>query len=236
MLKNFITRKVYDPIIISCRQRSSSDPILGLLKSMLKGVRATQEFALLERGASRCWDLNGDNKNVFIGGLGPLRLEESRTTHAARLIDFDNEAIDKLHIEMKQCPTLLAAKLITTFPKYALSRDRLRVIKLSTKNYKDPSRGLLDCLIACDAICTVIRNNDDFAYYSGDVFKSESNDSFISTFLRTDNKELHASIKFIDGYMDINNLTENDVGLIYTDTDMTMNKIKSRLEKDSSRF
>lgn len=63
-------------------------------------------------------------------------------SHISFAITF--QAVNKLHIEMKPCPTLLAAKLIGTFPKFSLTRDELRVIKLSYKNYTDQDRGRLD--------------------------------------------------------------------------------------------
>lgn len=51
---------------------------------------------------------------------------------------------DKLHIEILECPKLLATKLMSTFPKLDFQKDTLRIIKLSYHKYADQNKGKRD--------------------------------------------------------------------------------------------
>lgn len=115
MFKKLVTHKVFVPTINVCRQ-TSSDQFISLIQSMIKNNEYKgMDFRFflifnflvdlcfflrykiggnqpgpLERGSSRCWDLGlSDNKNVFIGGLGPVTLKE-KMRDVSELIDFDN--------------------------------------------------------------------------------------------------------------------------------------------------
>lgn len=86
-------------------------------------------------------------------------------------------------------------------------------------------------MLAGKEICDIIRDGDDFAMYSGNVYKTNSDDTEYFSYYKTDNKELHASFKIINGYVVINSLNENEVGHIYTDTNMTLDTLNHRLRQ-----
>lgn len=54
------------------------------------------------------------------------------------------QKFDKLHIEMLDCPKLLATKVMKSFPKLSIQTDTLRIIKLSYHNYQDQNKGKID--------------------------------------------------------------------------------------------
>lgn len=54
------------------------------------------------------------------------------------------QEFNKLHIELLDCPNLLATMLMSTFPKCGLRRDTLRIMKLSYHKYDDQNKGQLD--------------------------------------------------------------------------------------------
>lgn len=64
---------------------------------------------------------------------------------------FHSQKFDKLHIEMLDCPKLLATKLLRAFPRYSVQAESLRIIKLSYHKYRDQNKGKLDVSFeSCD--------------------------------------------------------------------------------------
>lgn len=73
----------------------------------------------------------------------------------------------------------------------------------------------------------------DFGFYSGAAIQNANNGILFHNnhFMRTTNTELHAMVKSSDGYLHINNLTENDVGVVYTDCDIDLDGLRKWMEQ-----
>lgn len=81
-------------------------------------------------------------------------LEMKSTTNKQNLMlmldIFHFQEYNKLHLELIDCPKLLATKLISTFPRLDLRKETLRIIKLSYHNYDDQNKGQLDVSLTLD--------------------------------------------------------------------------------------
>lgn len=81
------------------------------------------------------------------------------------------------------------------------------------------SSRLVQCLIAANLICKRLYEEGDFGLYSGAITQN-SNDELLfynRGIPMTTDSEIHSTIRLINGYLHINKLGENDVGIVYTD-------------------
>lgn len=75
------------------------------------------------------------------------------------------------------------------------------------------------CLIAANLLCKRLYEEGDFGFYSG-AFTQNANDEllFYNRGVPVEiNGEIHSTVRLINGYLHINQLGENDVGIVYTD-------------------
>lgn len=75
------------------------------------------------------------------------------------------------------------------------------------------------CLIAANLICKRLYDEGDLGIYSG-AFTENSNDKlwFYNHAVPDEvDGEIHSTFRLINGYVHINQLGENDVGVVYTD-------------------
>lgn len=135
---------------------------------------------------------------------------------------------------------------MTAFPGMSIQRDNLRIIKLSYQKYADQAKGRhdvstepfilnlqnilakffvffssLQCIMVANYLCEKLNGEGEFGFYSGAAIKNANNELYFhrSDNLNTQNNEIHVSIDSKNGYMNINNLTDNEVGIVYTDCD-----------------
>ncbi|XP_055314844.1 uncharacterized protein LOC129575366 [Sitodiplosis mosellana] len=240
MLRRLISHRICTPITIECR-RISYDPsaivsMMGNMFKMGKTPEVSEELHAIQTGASRVWDLgNPKSKYVCIGGMGPINLGDN--VKVSQLIDFKNTEFNKLHIELLDCPTLLATKLISTFPNLKLRKENLRIIKLSYHKYNDQNKGQLDCLIVANHLCKKLNEEGDFGFYSGAAIKNATNGIFFynNKFFKTNNNEIHATVNSKKGYLHIDNLAADDVGIVYTDGDFDLKQLRIWIESIEPR-
>lgn len=79
--------------------------------------------------------------------------------------------------------------------------------------------SLFQSLIVANHICQKLNDEGEFGFYSGAAIKNANNEILFHNhkMLKTHNNEIHATFDSTNGYVHINNLAENDVGIVYTD-------------------
>lgn len=79
----------------------------------------------------------------------------------------------------------------------------------------------IQCLVVANHICKKLNDDGEFGFYSGAAIKNANNEILFHNhkFCRTNNQEIHATVNSKNGYLHINNLEDNDVGVVYTDCD-----------------
>lgn len=90
------------------------------------------------------------------------------------------------------------------------------------------------CLIVTNHICALLNEGGDFGFYSGSATKNANNELLFHNhkFMKTTNDEIHATVtKHHSGLININNLTPNDVGVIYTDSEFSMSELRRWIEE-----
>lgn len=77
-----------------------------------------------------------------------------------------------------------------------------------------------------------MNDEGEFGFYSGAAIKNANNEIFFHNhkFLRTNNNEIHATVNRANGYLNINNLAENDVGVVYTDCNFDVAELRKWIE------
>lgn len=158
---------------------------------------------------------------------------------------------------------MLADRILQTFPGRNIKRENLRIIKLSYNRYIDQSKGQLDvrtthserlclhrhsnlpyfflfqCLIAANHICKLIQEDGDFGFYSGAAAKDAQNGIFFHVHRSFTNLEhqhttdLHVSLDSKNGCINIDHLSANDVGVIYTDCVFDIKSVQDLMQRDN---
>lgn len=88
------------------------------------------------------------------------------------------------------------------------------------------------CLIAANYICQKLNDEGNFGFYSGAAIENANNQLLFHNhkFLKTNNNEIHATVCHKDGYLHINNLTPNDVGVVYFDCKWNLHELRKWME------
>lgn len=90
--------------------------------------------------------------------------------------------------------------------------------------------SFIQCIIAANVICKRMFDDGDFGFYSGAATQN-SNDELLfhkCRMLRTNDNEIHSTVRWINGYLHIHKLDENESGIIYTDSPAdTMQKFRN---------
>lgn len=90
----------------------------------------------------------------------------------------------------------------------------------------------MQCVIAANHICKKLNDEGDFGFYSGAAIRNANNEILFHNhkFLNTNNNEIHATVISKHGYMHINNLAADDVGIVYTDCDFDIIELRKWIE------
>lgn len=90
----------------------------------------------------------------------------------------------------------------------------------------------LQCIIVANYLCEKLNNEGEFGFYSGAAIKNANNELYFhqSDYLNTQNDEIHVSVDSRNGYMYINNLTDDEVGIVYTDCDFDVPALRKWIQ------
>lgn len=75
------------------------------------------------------------------------------------------------------------------------------------------------CLIAANLICKRLYEEGEFGFYSGACMQNANDELLFYTHGGVPveiSGEIHSTVRLINGYLHINQLGENDVGIVYT--------------------
>lgn len=87
-------------------------------------------------------------------------------------------------------------------------------------------------MVVCVLFFKKLNDEGDFGFYSGAAVRNANNELLFHTdkLLKTNNNEIHATVVSKNGYMHINNLTDNDVGVVYTDVSFDVSELGKWIE------
>lgn len=89
-------------------------------------------------------------------------------------------------------------------------------------------------MVVCVLFFKKLNEEGDFGFYSGAAVRNANNELLFhnDSFLKTNNNEIHATVVSKNGYMHINNLLDNDVGIVYTDCSYDVIDLRKWIESN----